>query len=41
MRFAQSNPELMQQVFVEAPKQMAQDLSVEPITIEPLSIGGE
>ena len=41
MRFAESNPALIEQVLVEAPKQMALDLSIEPITIEPLSTGGE
>jgi hypothetical protein len=43
IHFVQSHPELAQQIFVEAPKQMAQDLTIEPITIEPLatSSGGE
>lgn len=41
IRFAQSNPELMRQVFVEAPMRMALDLTIKPLVIEPLDSGGE
>lgn len=41
LQFAQSNPELVQQILVDAPKQMALDLSIEPLVVEPLNTGGE
>lgn len=36
LRFAQSHPELMQQLFADAPLQIAEPLRIEPIVIKPL-----
>ena len=38
IRFAQANPELARQVFVDAPERMAGPLDMQPIAIEPITI---